>query len=393
MKILHTADWHLGKLFNNISLLDEQAYILEQIVEQVKKQQPDVLLVAGDVYDRASPPEKAVALFDEVLYQLVIQCKTPVMVIAGNHDSADRIAYCNTFLAKQGLYIQGKLQFPLSPVVLADQFGEVFFYLIPYTEPETLRFLLQDQLNAEELQTINTHQDVMQYVVNQIIAQRKPTDRIVLIAHLFVVGGKESKDSERPLSMVGGAAEVKAGLFSPFAYTALGHLHETQIFEQGKVVYAGSPLKYSFAEAHHRKATACFSLDQAGQILNFEWLPLLPQKEMWQVEGVIENDEFQLLSSAIQPQTQDFLEVHLQNTTPVLNAMKIVQEKYPNAMKLSYAKTKTDNKTDKLTTEQVNQLDETTLFGLFYSKVTQQAMTNSQQQLITEIVKELKQNS
>jgi DNA repair protein SbcD/Mre11 len=391
MKILHTADWHLGKLFNNISLLEDQNHILQQILHLIETHKPDVVLLAGDVYDRASPPEKAVAEFDNILYQIVVENQTPVIAIAGNHDSADRIDYCNTFLAKQGLYIQGLLHLPLTPTILKDQFGEVFFYSLPYTEPETMRFLLKDQAPEVEINAILTHKDVMQYIVNQLVAKHKPTDRIVIIAHLFVVGGKESKDSERPLSMVGGAAEVPADLFNAFSYTALGHLHEAQVFENGKVVYAGSPLKYSFSEAKHHKSAALFELSQEGTIVNFQQLPLVPKREMLQIKGRIENEEFYLETENISVQKEDFLEILLQNHTPVLNAMKIVQEKYPNAMKLSYNYSQGENKTDKLTTAQVNELDETSLFTLFYKKITNQDLVPTQQQVIATIVQELKQ--
>ncbi len=244
MKILHTADWHLGKYLNSQSLLEDQKFILRQLLELIRKENPDVVLIAGDLYDRSVPPAEAVTLFDDTIHKIISEYRTPIIAIAGNHDSADRVHCYSNLLEKQGFYIRGKLQFPVKPIILNDEHGPVHFYPVPYTEPERLRYLVNDS-------KIRTHEDVMKYVTSEIHENLPKNVRTICIAHAFITGGEPS-ESERMLT-VGGAETVSAQLFDGFSYTALGHLHRPQQFLDGKVSYSGSPLKYSFSEADNSK--------------------------------------------------------------------------------------------------------------------------------------------
>jgi DNA repair protein SbcD/Mre11 len=289
MKILHTADWHLGKSLNQFSLLADQEAALDQLLALAATERPDVVVLAGDIYDRAVPPAEAVALFHRTVNRLVMDLNIPLMAIAGNHDNAERIHYGAQLFERQGFYVSGYFTYPLQPIVLTDAYGPVYFYLFPYTEPEMLRAELrrlarndapaQDSLppdgpenqGADWPPSIQTHEEVFRWVVAQIQAQRQPTDRVVLVGHAFVQGGAPS-DSERKL-LVGGAEFIAPAVFGPLTYTALGHLHQPQHFNEGRVRYAGSLLKYSTSEAKHQKSFTIIALDGRWQPGKSTWCP------------------------------------------------------------------------------------------------------------------------
>jgi len=367
MKILHTADWHLGKYLNNFSLLEDQRHILAQFTNMVKEHKPDIILLAGDIYDRSVPPAEAIKLFDDVMSEIILTLKIPVIAIAGNHDNAERVGYCNGILEKQGLHMFGKLGeasplHRLPQITLQDAFGDVHFFPIPFTEPETLRFLTRK--DGQE-SSIRTHQDVMDWVTTQINAQC-PTGRRILIGHAFVAGG-EASDSERDLMVVGGVSYVKASTFDAFTYTALGHLHAPQSFKE-KVRYSGSPLKYSFSEAHHSKSITLLTLDANG-IKDEAVLPFLPLHDMHRVKGVIEDFTFKITSKGNESVgANDFLEVTLENEVGFLNPMSIIQKTYPNAMHLRRSESVGKRKNQALDASSLKDMSEADLFVAFFKK-------------------------
>lgn len=394
MKILHTADWHLGKYLNNFSLLEDQQYILQQFIQLVKEHQPDVILLAGDVYDRSVPPAEAIKLFDEVMSEIILELKVPVIAIAGNHDNAQRVGYCNAILEKQGLYMFGQLGsasplLHLPQITLQDQFGEVHFFPIPYTEPETLRYLTRLQ---DEDVNIRTHQDVMNWITQKIDKQC-PTGRRVLISHAFISGGEPS-DSERDL-LIGGAAYIDYKTFENFTYTALGHLHRPQSFGDTvrNVRYAGSLLKYSFSEAHHEKTVTLLTLDAQG-IADSTSLPLTPMRDMHRINGVIENFEFKVTSkNAVDVKEDDFLEVTLENEQQFLNPMAIVQRVFKNAMHLRRAENIRKRNTQGIDASSLKTMTELDLFTAFYKKChADQDLTDKQVGFLAESIRALRKS-
>ncbi len=391
MKILHTADWHLGKSFNNHQLLEEQKYALAQIIEMVKKHQPSVVLLSGDIYDRSVPPADAVRVFDEVLSKIILELKTPVIAIAGNHDSPERIGYGAGLLEKQGLHITGMLSLPVKPVVLTDQFGEIYFYPIPYTEPETLRFLLRDTADAEK--EIRTHVQVMEYLVADIEAKHPKGKRAVMIGHAFVAEAKEdTSESERDL-MVGGAAYIPSEVFSFFDYVALGHLHKPLSFLGGKLKYAGSLFKYSFSEANYAKSVVLLEMGAQGEITH-ERLPLIPEKEVRRVKGRIKERKFYLEEDTkIEIQKEDLLEVSLLNEEVVPNAMQIIQKSYPNALVLKWTQLPSISQIAKLTTASIRDMSEEQLFHDFFKNMTQKTLEQDKEkaEVLINTIKEIKQ--
>ncbi len=323
MKFLHTADWHLGRSFHGLSLLDDQAHVLDQFVELAITERVDAVLIAGDVYDRAVPPADAVALLDEVLSRLVVDAGIPVIVIAGNHDSAERIGFGGRILAPHKLTLRGTLDH-LQPVVLRDAYGEVAFHPLPYVDPGYARAL-------PGAAQVSGHQDAMNHVVSLIRANQRAGQRNVLVGHAFVAGCSES-ESERPLS-VGGSGMVGADSFGGFDYVALGHLHRPQALgAEQRVRYAGSLLKYSFSEVDHAKSVALVELGQQGEVAVTP-VALAPRRDVRIVTGTLNE---LLTRPDATASRDDYLCAQLTDTTPPLEPMARLREVYSNMLELRF---------------------------------------------------------
>ena len=257
MRILHTSDWHLGRSFHRVSLLEAQAAFLDHLVTTVREREVDAVVVAGDVYDRAVPSLPAVELFDDALHRLAA-AGVPTVMISGNHDSARRLGVGAGLIGRAGIHLRTDAAHCADPVVLSDAHGDVAFYGLPYLEPA----LVKDVLGAERA----GHQAVLAAAMDGVradLAGRPDGTRSVVLAHAFVAGGEPS-DSERDIT-VGGVAAVPAGVFDGVDYVALGHLHGCQTLT-GRIRYSGSPLAYSFSEAAHRKTMWLIDLDATGGV-------------------------------------------------------------------------------------------------------------------------------
>ncbi|WP_434587866.1 exonuclease SbcCD subunit D [Streptomyces sp. A5-4] len=257
MRILHTSDWHLGRSFHRVGLLDAQSAFLDHLVTTVRERDVDAVLVAGDVYDRAVPPLSAVALFDRALHRLA-DAGVPTVMISGNHDSARRLGVGAGLIQRAGIHLLTDPAACATPVVLGDAHGEVAFYGLPYLEPALVR---------EEFKAAKAgHEAVIGAAMERVrtdLAGRPDGTRSVVLAHAFVAGGEPS-DSERDIT-IGGVAAVPAGVFDGVDYVALGHLHGAQAVTD-RVRYSGSPLAYSFSEATHRKTMWLIDLGPGGEI-------------------------------------------------------------------------------------------------------------------------------
>ena len=315
MRLLHTADWHLGKTLKGQPLIDDQIFILNQIFDIIDKTKPDALLIAGDVYDRAVPPVEAVNLFDETLIRLA-ERNLPTLIIAGNHDSASRLNFGSSLFARQKIFIAAKIADEPAQVVLEDAFGEVYFSLIPYFEPAYLRknFFVDD---SERL----TFNDANKFYID-LARQKIPAGkRSVAMAHVFLTGGVES-ESER--KFVGGAENVDAQIFSGYDYVALGHLHRPQKIFAENVRYAGSPLKYSFDEHDHKKSVTLVDLDATGNV-TLEKIPLKPRRDVRIIEGNI----YELMQM---PRSEDYICAQL--TERAFNVQDKLAWTFPNLLKV-----------------------------------------------------------
>ncbi|MFC4158761.1 exonuclease SbcCD subunit D [Chitinimonas lacunae] len=319
MKMIHSADWHLGRVYHGVSLLDDQRYLLDQFVDLVRDEKPDVVLIAGDVYDRSVPPAEAVRLLDEVLTRIVIGLRVPVVMIAGNHDGPDRLGFGARLLEAAGLTVRGGVDATVAPVVLADRHGEVAIYPLPYAEPALLRRQFGDVSLAD-------HQRAIAAQLDRIRAQHEPGRRSVVLAHAFVAGGAES-ESERPLS-VGGSGAVGPEVFAGFDYVALGHLHRCQSVGSEPIHYSGSLLKYSFSEVDQVKSVSVVELDGTGA-LALRRVQLSPRRDLRVISGSLSE---LLARAATDPGRDDYLLARLDDTGALLDAMGRLRAAYPNAL-------------------------------------------------------------
>jgi exonuclease SbcD len=323
MRIIHTADWHLGRIFYGVHLTQDQAYVLDQFIDLVRDARPDVVVIAGDVYDRAVPPPEAVSLLDETLSRLVIELKTRVVLIAGNHDSPERLGFGTRLLSQSGLHVAGR--FGLDPLWTSptDAHGPVNICAIPYADPA----LVRERLGNPD---IYDHAGAMQAAIAKARETRPRGVRSVLVAHALVVGSEES-ESERPLS-VGGTGAIRPSVFDGFSFVALGHLHRPQRAGNDRIHYSGSLLRYSFAEADHSKSVNLVEIDAAGRF-SVERLPLVPRRAVRCVTGTIE----ELLRAPVGSEADDYLSVTLLDKGPVFDPIGRLRAKYPNVLELKRA--------------------------------------------------------
>ncbi len=375
MRIIHTADWHLGRIFHGIHLTDDQAYVLEQFLSIVKDIRPDVIVVSGDIYDRAIPPYDAVSLLDEVISRLVRDVGCKVVMIAGNHDSPERLSFGSKLFENSNLYILGRFSNCLLPIQIEDEFGLVNIYAIPFLEPAIVR----EELNNEE---ITTHERSLRAILD-IIGQNKPKDkRSLLVAHAAVIGGQCS-DSERPIS-IGGTQTVDPSIFQGFNYVALGHLHQPQSISKPYIQYAGSILKYSFSEAHHKKSITFVEMDAYGNC-NINRIPLVPRYDLRIVKGRLE----EIIQNADNdPNKDDYIKVILLDENPVLNAMSRLRKVYPNTLHIERANIMLPTSRLNCSIDH-NKLSEQEIFSSFFHHVTGEVMKDNYKTMLIKILNKL----
>ena len=377
MRLLHTGDWHLGRLFHGVHLTDDQAHILTQVVDIAREERVDVVIIAGDVFDRAVPPVEAVSLLDEVLSRLAADLAIPVIIIAGNHDSARRLAFGSKLLAANGLHVAGAVSDLVLPVTLdfGGRGGPVHFYCLPYAEPAEVRLAFDDE-------EINTHDSAMSARVTPIRAarsQKRYKERAVLVAHAFVERCEQS-ESERPLT-VGGAGSVKNGRFDGFSYVALGHLHRPQRAGKDAIQYAGSLLKYSFTEAEHKKSVTIVDLDEDDK-LTFERIPLKARRDVRVIEG-----SFQELLSGTP--SDDFVLARILGREAILDALGKLREIYPNVLHIERPEFVSQLSSLVGGVRDVRRLDYGALFKAFYKEVTGLEVSTKESELFSKVVEEV----
>ncbi|WP_274308151.1 exonuclease SbcCD subunit D [Solibacillus daqui] len=379
MKIFHTADWHLGKLVQGVAMTEDQAYILQQFIEEIKIEKPDVVMIAGDLYDRSVPPTEAIQLLNKIFKQILIDEKTPIVAIAGNHDSATRLNFGSDLMKASGLHLVGHLENDIEPVILQDEFGEVHFYLVPFAEPSTVRILFDDD-------SITTHEAAMAKIIDHIKGKLDSTKRNIIMGHAFITkdGMPElnTSDSERKLT-IGGTECINAALFEPFCYTALGHLHQAHFVANETIQYSGSPLKYSESEVTHKKGFLMLDLAQDGTV-TIEKKLLVPKREMRIVKGLLD-DILQHTKS------DDYVFVKLEDEGYVKGAAGLVRTVYPNALHIERVAVFAQMEQQSATMNRV-QMDDSELFELFYSEMTGKELTADIKSIYTNVLQQLLDN-
>ncbi|MBE5793894.1 MAG: exonuclease SbcCD subunit D [Clostridiales bacterium] len=375
MKLFHISDLHLGKRLNEHSLLEDQRYILSQITAAIDAEKPDALLIAGDIYDKAIPPVEAVSLFDDFLYGLT-QRSLPVLLISGNHDSAERVTFGSRLLARSGLYFAPVYQGTVEAVTLVDAHGPVDFYLMPFVKSSQVR-----HFHPEE--TIVSYTDAMVCAIRQM--SLNPDHRSVLVTHQFVTGASLS-DSEE--ISVGGSENVDASVFAAFDYVALGHIHGPQNIGDQRIRYCGSPLKYSFSEANHQKSITVVQMEQKGQ-LTVSSLPLIPMRELRKLKG-----SFEMLTSPAFYQTQDrdaYLQITLTDEELIPNAMQTLRLIYPNLLNLLFDNRRTASNQIIDADDRAEEREPEEYFAELYQLQNNQPMTEEQYQYIRHLVTQIRE--
>ncbi|WP_303865406.1 exonuclease SbcCD subunit D [Senegalimassilia anaerobia] len=381
MKVLHVSDLHIGKRVNGMSMLDDQRYILRQILDIAEKHQVSVLLIAGDVYDKASPSAEAVTVFDAFLTDAVA-AGLRVLAIPGNHDSAERIAYAQGLLEKQGVCLPPVYAGEVERVELEDEHGPVEFWLLPFLKPgDVRRFFPNEEIGDD-------YSAALRAVLSACdIDQGK---RNVVLSHQLVTAYGTAPDRADDEIKLGGMDNVDVSVYDAFDYVALGHVHRPQRVGRDTVRYSGSPLKYSFSEARYGKSTALIELgekkpgDDVGECVSFELIPLVPLHDVREVRGTLADV---LAMGTAHDASQDYLHITLSDEHPQLDAMAKIHEVFPNAMMLDYDNVTVliDRPQTQLTADPDN-MDTLELFGAFYENQVGNPLDDEQRDFARKLI-------
>lgn len=377
MRFLHTADWHIGKIVHEQSMLADQAYILEQLIEQVEEYEVDAVLMAGDLYDRSLPPKEAVSLVNQTLSRLINELEVPVFIIAGNHDSNERIEYLSGVAEAKQLYMEGTLKAYTRKVSLK----EADIYMMPYAD----HVLIRQALDQPEIRTI---EEAVAAQVEQITSSDEfDRSRINMVMfHGYVISGSrtslEESDSERPLS-IGTAEWIDQSIFDAFDYVALGHLHKGQKVGSNRIRYSGSPLKYSKSEATHQKKSFIIDIDHDS--LEVTPVPLIPKRDMRIVRGAFDD----LMQ---QDWSDDYIFIELTDDMFIQDAMSRLRGQFPQILGLEYVNLRADQSTYQTARSQdLKRQSIESLFSDFFEQYTEHTLDEPRREVVREIVRLVEQ--
>lgn len=374
MKLLHLADLHIGRRIGEFSMLEDQRYILEQILQIADAEQPSGVLMAGDIYDKGLPPGEAVELLDDFLTGLAAR-QIPVFLVSGNHDSPERLNFGSRIMGKSGIYIAGTFRGELRKETLKDKFGKVNIYLLPYLKPAAARPYFDTQI------------DTCDGAVRAALASVSldANERNILIAHQFITsGGQEPERSDSESLSLGGLDNVDASAFDGYDYVALGHLHGPQRIGRDTIRYSGSPLKYSFSEARQHKSVTVLELAEKGT-LTYRLVPLVPMRNMRELKGPIE--ELLRVGSEDPASSQDYIHATLTDEDEVYDALGKLRQVYPNLMRLDFENSRTAINAESKTAASgdVAHKSPLELFSEFYQNQNNTELTEEQKNIMTDI--------
>ena len=373
MKFLHLSDLHLGKKVSEFPLLEDQEYILKEILHIVDEEKPDGVLIAGDVYDKSVPSAEAVKLLDWFLNALT-ERGPAVLMISGNHDSSERLAFASSLLRKSRVYISPVYQGDVRPVTLRDEYGEADVFLLPFLKPGHMRAWFPEE-------QIESFTDAVECAVRHM--EIDTARRNVLVTHQFVTGAECSGSEE--LS-VGGSENVDLSVFSPFDYVALGHIHGAQNLDGGRVRYCGTPLKYSIAEANHRKSVTIVELGKKGE-RTVRAIPLSPMRDMLDLKGtyeeVTERKFYQNLDR------NAYIRITLTDENDIPDAAGKLRVIYPNLMSIGYDNARVRGGGENIDAEAVDKLSPLELFSAFYEQQNGSKLSEEQERYLAGLVEEI----
>lgn len=376
MKFLHIADLHIGKCLNQKSLLEDQKIILDQIVKYMEDYNVEVLMLAGDIYDKQIPSKEAVNLFNDFLCDLILKHHYQVYIISGNHDSAERLNFASSILKNEGLYIETYANVPISKYEFNDEFGKVNLYMLPYSSPLYTRVKFDSTCN-------NYSEMIKYYVENSNIDFSKRN--ILLTHHTFLHNNMASFSDSEVRFNIGGTEGIDAAYFKDFDYVALGHLHNPQYVNRHHIRYSGSILKYSDSEVNINKVALMVELKEKGNIEITE-LPLTPLHDLKKIKGTI--DELLVNPDVLD---EDYVYVTLTNDTIIPYAMKRIRVKYPNALSLTYERLSKQLIDKTIDTTDFKEKSIKDQFNEFYKFINNKELSDNQISLLDKILEKVEE--
>lgn len=373
MKFFHLSDLHLGKRVNEFSLLEDQWDILQKIVVLAKENKPDVVFIAGDVYDKSMPIVEAVQLLDRFLVWLN-ELEITVFIVSGNHDNAERVAFGAELLKNSNVHIVQSYNGKIAPVTLSDSYGDIKIWMLPHLKPSLVRRHFPEK-------DVVTYSDAISAALSN--ANLDISERNVLIAHQFVTGAITSESEE---ISVGGSENVDGSVFNEFDYVALGHIHRPQQIGRETLRYSGTPLKYSFSEASHTKSVTVVDMDSKGKITITE-LPLAPLRDMREIRGTY--NEIMNRNSYRSTNTEDYVHIVLTDEQDEPDAMAKLRNVYPNLMRLEYDNRRTQAASSLETVASTEKKTPSQLFGELFEMQNGRTMSEDQSKYVTNLFNEI----
>lgn len=371
MKLMHLSDLHIGKRVNEFSMIEDQQYILKQILDIARTEHISGILLAGDVYDKPIPPAEAVQVLNDFLTELS-EWGIKVFLISGNHDSAQRLSFGAQLMQSAGVYVSSVFEKEVQSVTLQDEYGKVTIHLLPYLNPSIVRHSFEEE-------TIETYQDAVRVVLEHMQVDTKK--RNVLVAHQFVTGAGRCESEE---ILVGGLDNVDASLFDAFDYVALGHIHSPQYIGRKTLRYCGTPLKYSFSEAEQEKSVTIVELGAKGEIL-IHTVPLTPLRDMRKLRGSYM--ELTARSYYQDMNVEDYFQITLTDEEDILDGVQKLRTIYPNLMRLTYDNTRT--RENRAITVEERERTEIEAFEEFYELQNNQPMSEQQKDYVQGLIQKL----
>ena len=377
MKLIHLSDLHIGKRVNEISMLEDQRHILQQILTVIREEKADAVLLCGDIYDKSVPSAEAVTVFDEFLSRLS-GLAVPVFVISGNHDSPERLAFGSRLMEGAGIHLAPVYDGKVTPLQLSDEQGVVNFWLLPFLKPVHVKRYFPEE-------TIESYTDALRVAIDAMHIDT--AQRNVLLTHQFVTGAAVEPEGSEEIS-VGGSENVDASVFNSFDYVALGHIHGAQNIGTPRIRYCGTPLKYSFSESHHIKSVTVVELGEKGQ-LHLHTPALTPLHDMLTLRGSFQHLTDKAFFDTVN--RQDYLQITLTDEEDVPEAIGKLRRIYPNLMKLNYDNTRT--RTDQLV-EDASDVEKKTPLQLFeelYALQNNQPMNRQQADFVRSLIEDIEE--
>ena len=377
MKLMHLSDLHLGKRVNEFSMLEDQVYIINKIINIIDDKKPDGIILAGDIYDKPIPPAEAVELFDYFLYKLS-QRNIKVFIISGNHDSAERIAFGSRLFDKSGIYLSPVYDGKISPIELNDDYGKINIYMLPFIKPVHVRRFFPDE-------EISSYTDAVSTVIKNMNMDNDI--RNILITHQFVTGSSRTESED---ISVGGSDNVDSIVFKDFDYVALGHIHRSQSCGSEYIRYCGTPLKYSFSEANDTKSITLLDINEKGNI-KLDFIPLTPLRDMVEIKGTY-NDL--MLKSFYENTTlqEDYVHITLTDEEDIPDVITKLRVVYKNIMKLDYDNNRTRSISEISLINDMESKSPLELFDIFYESRNGQYLSDVQRDFMENIIEDIWRN-